>query len=115
MTAPTPREQAAEVLEKHGSCSWSEDASGMTCDGCGDRIQGVGLSRHQADMLAAAGVLLEREEWGGMWHDSDGKQQVESFGDDEQRAREWVAPEKWDGPGPTLVHRYTGATEWRTA
>jgi len=122
VTDPTPREQALEMLSLHGSSSWSEDARGMICDGCSTRIQGVGLARHQIEILAAAALLPDREEWGVQFErttdptmdNPSGVITVEQGVHGERVARAAVkngAP--ISARNRRAVHRYV--TEWRTA
>jgi hypothetical protein len=107
VTAPTPREQAAEVLAAH-----TIECTGLGEVTCRCREHGWmswgDYRAHVIDMLAAAGLLPDREEWGVQF---PGGVQVQ----DEAKARVMVAryQDVPNGGAPALVHRYV--TEWRTA
>ena len=70
MTVPahTNTTTAAEVLAAHTWMAWSEDAGMWRCEDCGLGVPGVGgstdaLAQHQAEALAAAGLLADPTTW----------------------------------------------------
>lgn len=110
MTAPTPREQAAEVLAAHRGCTWNGRGGKAAAMTCGAPLPPAGAdltSTHQAEMLV--GLLPDREEW-GVLYEADRNLVLYDVMGSEAKARKAVA----DSPTDTaLAHRYV--TEWRTA
>lgn len=108
MTAPTPREQVAEVLAEHTNLEILSDRSGALCS-CDKVItSSKRYAAHLVDALAAAGLLPDREEWGyrQAGHVTPTQPQRGMSAED-------VARFVTGTPPVEAVHRYL--TEWRTA
>ncbi len=117
MTAPTPHEQAAEVLARS---LYEEQRAFIRADDPMIALVGVPwdqapaiVREHwrstvapMAEALVAAGLLPDREEWGVRWGN-----QVEALPKD--RVEFWTGTEHGREVGRIAVRRYV--TEWRTA
>jgi len=110
---------AAEVLAAHGEQHIATVDGDLWCTTC-DRTIGSAeddaetdrvIATHQADMLAAAGLLPDGEEWAV---ETTGTNPDHIDMDDEAQALLWLPPDGVDKDhGWHAVHRYV--TEWRTA
>lgn len=104
---------AAEVLRKHRLVWYPDGTSGCDCEA----LYSGSHEQHQADVLAAAGLLADpttRTEWGARIEVGDRFGNVTPL-PSEEAAREWVAFLNQDNNKPlrTLVRRTV--TDWTVA